>query len=160
MLSLNRFPEWTPDGAGVGPAIDDGPNDFDLTSPAVASAKRQSAICEVGNLSNWPAGDRDDLGCPADIGVAHGDRPATFVAPRLRLQICKVGIPGDVNARRRIARLCEKRCHLHFITLKQNHLDWQVRFFVKVSPHSLPYTDHFGIVCHGAYPDCSAHNWF
>jgi hypothetical protein len=36
MLSLNRFPEWTPDGAGVGPAIEDGPNDFDLASPGVA----------------------------------------------------------------------------------------------------------------------------
>jgi hypothetical protein len=84
----------------------------------IAATKGQGAIFKVFECSNWTAADCDNLSRPANIGIAHADRPTEVVAPRLGLQIGKVRIPGDVNARRRIVRPGQKCAHLRLVTLK------------------------------------------
>ncbi len=123
----------------------------------VAAAEGQGAISKIGKRSDRAAADRDDLSGPADIGVTHGDRPAAMVAPRVGLQIRKVGIPCDVNARHRIAGCGQKGAYLRLVTLEQHDLDWQARLLVKVMSHAFPDRDHLRIVRNSTYPDCSAH---
>src|SRR5690348_7517742 len=53
---------------------------------AVATAERQGAVPEIGERRHRTAADRDDLGLPAEIGVAHGNRPAAMLAPGIGLQ--------------------------------------------------------------------------
>ena len=127
---------------------------------AVAAAEGQGAVLEIGKHGHRPAGDRDDLGRPAHVRIAHRDRPATVVAPGIGLDKGEVRIPSDVDARQRLAGHGEEGGDLRLVALKQHHLDRQARFLVKVSSHALPDTDHLRIVCDGTYPDRPAHDCF
>src|SRR4249920_2451500 len=77
-------------------------NRQDRSMAAVAAAERQRAVPQIGERGDRPAAHRDDLGRPADIRIAHGNRPASVVAPRIGLQIREVGVPTDVDVRRMI----------------------------------------------------------
>ncbi len=48
---------------------------------AVAAAERQGAISKIAKRNDRTPTDRDDLRRPGDIGVTHGDRPASMVTP-------------------------------------------------------------------------------
>jgi hypothetical protein len=126
--------------------------------PAVAAAKRQRPAFEIGKLGDRPAGDRDDLGHPANIRIPHRDRPAAMVAPGISLDIGEVGIPSDVDARQRVTGQGEEGSDLRLVALKQNDFDGEMRFLVKVPSHSFPNCDHLRIVCDGTYPDRPAHD--
>jgi hypothetical protein len=78
-------------------------NRQDRRVAAVAAAERQGAVAQIGELSDRTAADRDDLRRPGEIGVAHGNRSADMAAPLVGLQEGEVGVPGDVDARQRIA---------------------------------------------------------
>ena len=127
---------------------------------AVAAAEGQGAVFEIGKRSDRPTGDGDDLGRPADIRIAHRDRPATAVAPSIGLDKGEVGIPSDVDPRQRLAGQGQEGGDLRLVALKQHHLDGQARLLVKVPSHALPDTDHLRIICDGTYPDCPAHDCF
>src|SRR5262249_545221 len=131
-------------------------NRKDCRMPAVATAKRKSAIFEIGKPGDRPTGYRDDPGHPAHVCIAHRDRPARAFAPSGGLDKSEVCIPSDVDARQRIARPGEERRDLVFIALKQRHLHGETRLLVKVPPHALPDADHLRIVCDRTYPDCPA----
>ncbi len=124
---------------------------------AVSAAKGERPIFQIRESRNGTSRDGDDLCHPAEIGVAHSDRAARMAAPLIGLQVSKVCIPGDINTRHRIARLREERDDLRLIALKQNDLNGQMRFVVKVAPHPLPNRNHFRIVCNSSHPDCFAH---
>ena len=55
----------------------------DSSMPAVAAAERQRAASEIRNGIDRPPAHSDDLGGPAEIRVAHGNRPAAMLAPRI-----------------------------------------------------------------------------
>ncbi len=124
---------------------------------AVAAAERQRTISKSGERSDRAPTDCDDLGCPAEIGVAHGDRAAGMAAPHIGLQIREVGVPGDVDTRRGIAGRGQEGAYLRLVTLEQYDLDGDARLLVKVASHAFPDRHHLGIVRDGTHPDRSAH---
>src|SRR5689334_10016993 len=79
-------------------------------------------------------------------------------APLIGLQVGKVCVPGDIYTRHSLAGLGEKSCDLRLIALKQHDLNREMRFLVKIVPHSLPNRDDLRIVGNSAQPDCFAHN--
>jgi hypothetical protein len=85
---------------------------------AVATAERESAIFQVCDGGNRATGNRNDLGHPAQIRVAHADRTTGAATPFRSLKVSEVCIPGDVDTRCGIAGLGQKRAHLVLITLK------------------------------------------
>jgi hypothetical protein len=133
-------------------------NQEDRGVATIAAAERQSAVPKIGQLSDLTSAGRNDLGRPTYIGVAHGDRPAAMVAPRLGLETGEVCIPCDVNARSGIAGRRQYGANLRLVTLEQHDLNGQVRLLVKVASHAFPDHDHLWIVSHSTYPDCSAHD--
>ena len=120
----------------------------------------QIRIFQIGERRNRTSDNCDDLGHPAEIGIAHGDRSAGVAAPLIRLQVSKVCIPCNIDPWYCIARLGEEREDLGLVTLKENDLNGQVRFFVKVTPHPFPNRNHFRIVGYSSQPDCLAHICF
>src|SRR5262245_22896898 len=197
MLIAHGVPEWAADCTCIGPAVEDGANDFGLACPcvtvfaevgveaqrsvmfplnqslalqkinredrrmaAVAAAERQGAVLQIGKRSDRPTGDRNDLGHPADIGIAHRDRSAMVVAPGIGLEVCEVRIPCDVDARQRLAWQGKEGGDLCLVALKQHDLDGKMRFLVKIPSHTLPDADHLWIVSHGTYPDRPTHGCF
>src|SRR5436305_2720573 len=120
---------------------------------AVAAAERERAVLEIGKLRYRSPGDGDDLGHPAHIRIAHGDRSATVVAPGIGLDKSEVRIPADVDARQRRAGRGEEGFDLRLVALKQHYFDGKTRFLVKVPPHALPDTDYLRIICDGTHPD-------
>ena len=46
---------------------------------------------------------------------------------------------------------------LRLVALKEDDLDGEVRFLVKVAAHALPNRNHFWIVGNGSQPDCFSH---
>jgi hypothetical protein len=127
---------------------------------AITASEGQGSISEVSQGSNRTAFDRYDLGPPGDIGVAHGDRPAAMIAPDVGLEKGKIGVPGDVDAWRRVTRRGQQRNYLCLITLEQYDFDRKDRLLMEVAAHTLPDRNYLGIVCHCTYPDCSAHLLF
>src|SRR5260370_8648597 len=127
---------------------------------AVAAAEGQGAVFKIGKRSNWPPGSRDDLGRPAHVSIAHRDRSATALAPRIGLDKGGVRIPSDVDVRQPLAERGQQGGDLRLVALKEHHLDGETCFLVKVPPHALPDTDHLRIICDGTYPDCLAHDCF
>src|ERR1700731_3079014 len=124
---------------------------------AVAAAERQRAVLEIGDRRHRAPGDRDDLGHPAYIRIAHRDRSAAVVAPGIGLNISEVRIPSDVDARQRIAGQGQEGSDLRLVALKQHDPNGEARFLVKVTSHALPDTHHLRIICDGTYPDRPAH---
>src|SRR5712675_123477 len=64
---------------------------------AVAASERQGAVLEIRKRRHRAPGDRDDLGHPTHIRIAHRDRSAAVVAPGIGLDISEVRIPSDVD---------------------------------------------------------------
>src|SRR5512146_13716 len=54
---------------------------------AVTAAEGKRSILQICDVRNRATGGRDDLGHPAEIGVAHGDRSTGVTAPLIGLQI-------------------------------------------------------------------------
>src|ERR1700704_4894796 len=51
---------------------------------AVSATERERPILQIRDRRNWATGDRHDLGHPAQIGIAHGDRTTGVAAPLIR----------------------------------------------------------------------------
>ena len=124
---------------------------------AVPAANCERSIFQIGERRNGTSAHRDDLCHPAEIGVAHGNRAAGVAAPLIRLQVSKVRIPCNIDTWNCVARLGEERHDLGLVALKENDLNGQMRFLVKVAAHSLPDRHHLRIVGNSSQPDCFAH---
>jgi hypothetical protein len=124
---------------------------------AVSATQRKRTTFKIGQLGNRPAARRDDDGRPAEIGIAHRDRPAAVIAPGIGLQIGEIGIPRYVNARHRVRGRGQQRGNLHLVALEQHDLDRKMGFLMEVTSHAFPDRYHLRIVRDGSYPDCSAH---
>ena len=85
---------------------------------AVPAAKRERSIFQIGERGNRTSANRDDLGHPAEIGVAHGNRAAGVAAPLIGLQVSKVCIPCNIDTRHGVAGLGEQRHDLRLVALK------------------------------------------
>src|SRR6266496_1928440 len=85
---------------------------------AVPAAKRESTVSYIRERRNGGSGDGDDLGHPAEIGVAHGDRTTGMAAPLIRLEVGQVCVPGDIDTRHGLTRLGEERKDLRLVALK------------------------------------------
>src|SRR3954453_17175420 len=124
---------------------------------AVPAAKCERSIFQIRERSDGTSRGCHDLCHPAEIGVAHRDRTTGMAAPLIGLQVGKVCIPGDIDARQGLARLSKERDHLRLVALKEYNLNGKMRLLVEIAPHSLPNRNHFRMVCDSAYPDCLAH---
>src|SRR5262249_13599668 len=82
----------------------DGQNRGVSTVPA---AKRERTIFQITKSANRAAGDRNDLGHPAEISVPHSDRTTGVTAPLISLQEGKICVPCDIDTRHGLARLGE-----------------------------------------------------
>src|ERR1700693_5746997 len=82
---------------------------------AVSAAKCEGSIFQIGEPRNGASGDRDDLGHPAEIGVAHGDRTTGMAAPLIGLQVGKVCVPGNIDTWHGLARLGEESEDLRLV---------------------------------------------
>src|SRR5579862_4279935 len=63
---------------------------------AVSAANGKGPTFQVGERRNSTPASGDDLGHPAEIGVAHGHRAAGVAAPLVRLQVSEVRIPCNI----------------------------------------------------------------
>src|SRR5260370_36605162 len=94
---------------------------------AVAAAERQRTISKSGERGDRTPADRNDLGRPGEVGVAHGDRAAAMATPRVGLQIREAPIPCDGDAWRGISPRGQKGPYLGLITLGHHHFDAHTR---------------------------------
>src|SRR6267143_1846130 len=85
---------------------------------AVSATERERPIFQIRDCRNWATGDRHDLGHPAYIGIAHGDRTTGVAAPLIRLEVGEVCVPGDIDTRHGLAGPGEKREDLRLVALK------------------------------------------
>src|SRR5712692_1330358 len=105
---------------------------------AITAAKRQYTIFKVGKRCDRPPLYRNDLGHPAEIGIAHGDWSAAMAAPGIGLQIREICIPRNVDARRRIAGRSQQSLDLPLVAQEEYDLDGQMRFVMEILPHAFP----------------------
>ncbi len=89
----------------------------------VAAAQRQGAVAKVAKCRDGSAGRCDNLGCPANIGVPHSNRPARIGAAGLRLDEGKVGVPANIDPRNAGTGLRQQSADLRLVTLEQYDLD-------------------------------------
>src|SRR6516165_12050156 len=89
----------------------------------VSATKRERPIFQICERRDGASGDRDDLGHPAEIGVAHGDRTTRMAAPLIGLQVGKVCVPGNIDMRQNLTRLGEEREDLRLVALKEYDLN-------------------------------------
>src|SRR6476660_8232786 len=85
---------------------------------AVSAANRNRPIFQIRDRRNRSAGDRDDLGHPAEISVPHGDCATSMAAPFVGLEVGKVWVPGNIYAWHGLAWLRKKREDLGLVALK------------------------------------------
>src|SRR6266436_4943922 len=85
---------------------------------AVSATERERPIPQIRDRRNWATVDRYDLGHPAQVSIAHGDRTTGVAAPLIRLKVGEVRVPGDIDTRQDLGWLAEERHDLRFVTLK------------------------------------------
>src|SRR5215472_2915865 len=133
-------------------------NRQDRRMAAIAAAERERALLDITQPTDRAARRRHDLGHPAEIGIAHGDRPAGAPAPRLGLQKREIRVPADVDAGHGRAGRRQEGLDLRLIALEQDDLDRKIALLVKVAPHAFPDGDHLGVIGNGPHPDRPAHD--
>src|SRR5215213_3527219 len=64
---------------------------------AVAAAECERPAFQIRDGRNGAASDRNDLGHPAQVGIAHGDRTTGVAAPLIRLKVSEVCVPRNID---------------------------------------------------------------